>query len=289
MAHHEHLPVSTQLKDLIIESDKTLGLVVKKTLDFTRAIPLELLASASFEEIAGFANQLQKNIAQTVGVDESKLRLVSPENIELFECFVTANPNTVAFMRHGEQNSNVSKLEKMQQEHNIKDPLTAKSMAEAAGTAFVLWVLQERTGIPITIKTSGNVRSAQVGAVIAKVTGSRLIYDKWLNCVNYRDDIPLEALNELLGRENNGALIWEQKRADTVCSEGEGTFQRVTEETAEVLAEGLNSQVLTLLVTHTQQTNALDKQMGEDPTRYDELGVRLVGKESSQLIKSGFY
>ncbi len=217
---------------------------------------------------------------------------VNSQSLIDLEQVLTGEGPRVIFMRHGTQFSDLpDKKDKMRLPANMTEPLTDISMAQAVATAVALSVIAGRLGKPLQIISSENERALQTAAIIAGVAGADLIIDRSLNCVNYppKNEVNDDELNKLLGEENNGALLWQENRVDKVC--GPGTFQRISRDMSRLLARLLlrDNNAITIVVTHTQQTNAADVVAGNAPLRLRDLGMRTFSPSESVLIANGIF
>lgn len=249
-------------------------------------------------EAVNFANELQRQIATVLRVEDlSKLREVSIGKTSFLASTLRSPGGKVILIRHGAQHvadevktlPPVSqKIRMMQIPNNMDDPLTSSSIAESAGTAYMLRFLSGQTKKPIIIKSSENLRSAEVAAMVARITNAPVTYDKRLNCINYPNSLSDDEITGLLGSENNGALLWKDEAVDAIS--GKGTFGKITTDVSSLISEGLQSRVINLFVTHTQQTNASDALCHEKPIRWAELGMRVFsGQQNSLLLQNGVY
>lgn len=191
----------------------------------------------------------------------------------------------IIVVRHGAQFApGLSKIAMMQMPHNYQDPLTHISMAEAAAFAVFADQLQKSTGLPVEIWTSKNIRAYQVAqelSIFTRKEGSipNLYYKTALDCLNYPNK-PEEEINEMLGPDAKGSLLWE--RLDDFA--GEGTRQMFKDNMMGLIRlafrispEGEWKNKIIIMVTHTQQTNAVDALFGdENPERYSELGFCVI-------------
>lgn len=251
------------------------------------------------ERIARLANIVQLK-ANHGGLREqaTMLREVDPQPVANALEALTGEGGRVVMMRHGGQTVNpqvalmsddLKKIRMMQLPFNMFDPLSAHSRAEAFGTAIPLRVAQERTGKTLEIRTSENARALQLAVLIARIAnaGSFLI-DRRLTCVNYRSiGVSDEQLLQWLA-ESKGSLPWKPEIVNRVC--GEGTFEKIVRDVDRVITEGIaNPNKIVLCITHTQQTNACDEREWETPTRYAELGMRIIQPQTSFLLKNGIY
>lgn len=288
-----HESIRDAFRNVILESDTRLSQAQRV---FQAEFGQDRIEFSSLSTVgaADLANRVQMGIAQALGVGEPA-RLVSPESISALLNFTDESRNILLAMRHGQQQAvgtdfdnldeSDRKIKMMQNKHNVGDPLTPRSIAEAFGTALVLRYISENTGQKIKVKTSGNMRSMQVAAIISAVTGGNFLFDNRLNCVDYPDNLTEE--QRTLLRDNKGALAWGEM-IDTICGRGKRT--EITRAIEAVRQEALAEVGLTVCVTHTQQLNALDESFGDDSIRLSELGYRAINSDSKTLLfKEGFY
>lgn len=241
------------------------------------------------------ANKLQQDIISSLPCGETQLRPVSAEKVTLLTDRIQENEGGILFMRHGIQfvedaerdrlTGSPRKIRLMQAPFNEKDPAAAQSLAEAASLALVLQHIGKKNNLPVSVVTSRNTRAADIGAIISVVNGFQIGIDDRLTCVNYPIDRTDEELEEMLGRDSMGALVWKEEILDAVC--GDGTFKTIQEDVRAVLAGHYGKKEITVCITHTPQTNAADVLVGDVPIRMPELGFRLFsGDTSSQFINN---
>lgn len=244
-----------------------------------------------------FLMALQNKVGMELKVDINQHRLkeewqVSGGNLARLEEVLTGDGPHVVIMRHGTQFSDKpDKIEMMRFPANMKEPLTGISMAQATATGVALAVIARKLGKQIEVISSENERALQTAAIIAGIAEAGLTIDRGLNCVNYppEKEVSNEKLLDLLGRENNGALLWREDIVDRVC--GPGTFQRISRDMSRLLTRLLlrDNNVITVVVTHTQQTQAADVFAGNRPSRLRELGMRLFTPQESTLLPNGIF
>lgn len=244
-----------------------------------------------------FLMSLQDKAGAELGVGVSERRLkeewqVSSGNLARLEEALFGEGPRVIIMRHGTQFSdNPNKINMMRLSHNMTQPLTDISMVQATATGVALAIIAGKLGKPIEVISSENERALQTAALIAGIAGVPLAIDGSLNCVNYppEKEVSDKKLLELLGPENNGALLWQEKIVDRVC--GPGTFQRISRDMPRLLARLLlqDNNTITVVITHTQQTQAADVFAEDKPLRLRELGVRLFTPQKSTLFPNGIF
>lgn len=192
----------------------------------------------------------------------------------------------IIIMRHGAQfSADSSKIRMMQLPQNYTDPMTHVSMAEGASVAHQMAIFSNRTQLPVEIMTSKNIRAKQLAHEISAMTRgndyatsnlSNLSHKEALDCVNYPSDKTDEEINAILGPEAKGSLPWD--KIDALLGEGTtDVFLRnmggIINGTLEKIAE---SRKMVVIVTHTQQTNAVDLLFDQQQVRYSELGFSIV-------------
>lgn len=220
--------------------------------------------------------------------------LVNEENLkQLKEAFQADGPHVV-FMRHGTQFSdNPDKIVMMRLPNNMNEPLTTQSMIQATATAVAIAEIARKTGKKIRVVSSENRRALQTAAVIAgaakAATTATLEIDQRLNCVNYPpiDEMSEEELRSHL--DAGGSLPWEEDAVDAVC--GGGTYQRIMEDIKQMLDETLvqDSNTITIVITHTPQTQAMDTLFWQQPNRLRELGMRVVSFGQNREIQTTLF
>ncbi len=177
----------------------------------------------------------------------------------------------------------------MQLPHNMIDPLTDQSIAEAVGLSLVLaCVSQEINPGTIKVRSSANTRAAEVAALVARLTGGTAVYDERLNCVDYPKGKTDQEIDHLLGPANKGSLRWDKKTVDDAI--GDGTYNRTTKNVKDLIQEGVTVKGWTIDVTHTQQTNAADLKAGREPSRLAEMGFSVWRSPvESTLLPNGIF
>lgn len=253
----------------------------------------ETLAPRSIIKIS---MNVQDTVADALGVARDTLRVPTVEHTEATTEFLHGEGGRSTIMRHGGQKSDTdNKIRRMQLPRNLEDFLSAESIAESAGMATAMALILQRIDKSGRVHTSQNNRSAEVAILLATAMGTTANHDINFDCINYRDDIPDEALNELIGVENNGVVPWNET-IDEICAQP-GLYHGMNKLMARYVGDLMPKEgnEVHSYVTHTQQTQALDLAFGNEPTRLDELGFRAVNNENpyndstTRLFKSGLY
>ncbi len=186
-------------------------------------------------------------------------------------------------MRHGAQIPG-EKTEMMQLPHNMTDPITNVSLAESFGEGLVWRWIKDVTGQNITLETSENIRSAQVGVAIAEMAALPFAPNRMLNCLNY-PLYPKEVLHRL-GIDEKGSVLWEEHVVNEVF--GQRAYQTTMLDMDDLVDRAIYGTNTLLCITHTQQIQALAILVGEEPARPDELGGRFFFAKSSLYVPKGF-
>lgn len=239
--------------------------------------------------VAHTANEMQSAVANELKV--GTYRVVSEVQVGHFFVVLEGEEHVAAIMRHGGQqlldgigeSERERKIRMMQRKSNRDNLLTSLSIVETIGASFVWDAVSRRTGIPLELETSANLRSLQVAVIMAAMANDLPVrVNSHFDCPNYPDTFT-EEQEGLLNLD--GSISWQEHVIDPVM--GRGTYAQVTNDTIAWIREKLAKLApsLSVVVTHTQQTNAADLFAGEEPTRYDELKARffLKGKPSFVL------
>lgn len=242
------------------------------------------------------ASQLQAEVVRGFPQDGIVFRKIDPVLVDRLQSYIEQNQGGVIVMRHGKQfledepdtiQGADRKIVMMREKHNINDPAEGQSLVEASAFALILHAISRRHGLPVDVRASENLRAIEVAAPTAFFTRFRVRVDPRLNCVNYRDDLGKDEINQILGADSSGALVWEKDKVDGVC--GEGTFDRLSTDMVGLVDALKGAPVITLLSTHTPQMNAVDSYVGEPAGRVPELGFRIVGKNGTSLFPNSIF
>lgn len=292
MVHAEVSNSQDHLLQAVVDRDPRLAPAIDVGIYAFRAI----LSGASTLN-ADFLLEVEQDAAKAIVVfpDEAaglvRTSEIHPQSLIDLEQALAGDGPRVIIMRHGTQFSDMPKIDMMRLPHNMTEPLTDISMAQAVATAVTLSVIAGKLEKPIRVISSENKRALQTAALIAGITGAQFVIDKRLNCVNYppKKEVSDEELSQLLGPENKGALLWQKEIVDRVC--GPGTFERISRDMPRLLARLLlqDNNSITIVITHTQQTQAADVLAEDEPVRLRELGVRLFSPSGSVLVPNGIF
>lgn len=264
----------------IIKRDHRIGIAIA-------SVPRIKLNLHDQEAMAHVVNEVQGQVAEALEMKGVILRQVSPGLIrDLVNAVDRTDGVTEAgrymMLRHGGQllgretgdlKGASQKIRLMQSPHNMRDPLTDQSIAEAVGLSLALTCISQETNLPIRVRSSVNTRAAEVAAVVTRLTGGTVAVDNRLKCIDYPKDKTDEEIDNLLGAANKGSLRWDRRTVDGVI--GPGTYDRITQDVAALIHEGVTRNGLTIDVTHTQQTNAADIKVGREPSRLAEMGFSI--------------
>jgi len=253
------------------------------------------------EKVAHIANALQQKVASDLHVTNT-IRQINPQHIISVKDFFHTEKRTCMFIRHGEQMLNEQtkmlqnaslKIRQLQAPYNMDDPITLSSISEAIGTGWILRWLSKTTNKKMIIISSHNNRAREVAWIVAQLADTKPIFDQRLDSIFYPADKSDDEINTILGNENDGQLIWKKEIVNAVC--GSGIYEKITKDIKDFLKNGLSQkEILTIYITHTQQLNAADIEVKEQPIRIANLGFRLFGtsladEQSSLIFKNGFY
>ncbi|MBI2036202.1 histidine phosphatase family protein [Candidatus Microgenomates bacterium] len=297
----QEAPKGHDLLTQLVSEDPRLGVAIVRARDQLFITKYTLnglstpLALVAFQE--GLVVRLNLPFSETR--QAAKKGLANEGSLKRLEEVFQSNGPHVAFMRHGTQFSdNPDKIAMMRLPNNMTEPLTTQSLIQAAATAVAITEIARKTGKKIRVVSSENRRALQTAAVIAgvakEITPVNFEVDQRLNCINYPplDEMVEEELRKYL--DAGGSLPWREDVVDAVC--GEDTYQRITTNMRQVLdgSLGKGSDIITIIVTHTQQTQAVDTIFGEEPGRLRELGMRIAFPGQQQnpqtaLFQSGIF
>lgn len=290
------VPIPVDCATQIYATDRRIATLVGRT---RLALIGTELAEKNIAEVVAFANAAQQEAKRILHLSETASTRIVDEVVAGFMLEFSEGDGVALWLRHGKQQAQAghSKIDMMRLPDNMEDPMTDESLAEAVGTGIILRYISEKTGKPIEVKTSENKRAMQAAGIIAAIANARVSIDQRLTCVNYDNRLSDEEVNQRLGPENNGSIVWEEEIVDSVC--GEGTWARISSGTIEMLNGsqlGRGTEKITVFLTHTQQTNVLDNAFGDNPTRLAEFGFRATRRPSGASLKSvtallhdGFY
>lgn len=274
------------LKDLTVDDSwvkTTYGKVARAGREFARA-------NMDIRDTVAFTNALQRDILQDLPIVDVSSRPVCETHVQELADFIAEEKGGLVVMRHGIQfiedeerrllAGSSKKIRLMQPPFNDQDPADAQSLAEAASLALILMHIGKQQNIPVLVKTSRNKRAAEIGAIISVVNGFQVAIDDRLTCVNYPTDKTDDELEELLGRDNMGALVWKKEILNSIC--GDGTFETIDLDMRDFLGQFIGENQLVIAITHTPQTNSVDVISGDVPIRMPELGFRVINSLRSQ-------
>lgn len=280
----------------IIRQDHRVGLALA-------AVPNTRIDLHDHEAMAHAVNRIQGQAADMLGLGGVILRQVSPQLVGELVSVIdhgedVSDSGRYMMLRHGGQRLDEEtgdlkgasqKIRLMQLPHNMTDPLTDQSIAEAVGLGLVLaCVYQEINPGEVSVRSSANTRAAEVAAIVARLTGGSVVYDQRLNCVDYPKDKTDQEIDDLLGPANKGSLRWDRTTVDRVI--GDGTYDRITENVEDLIREGVTAKGWTIDVTHTQQTNAADLVARREPSRLAEMGFSIWRSPvESTLLPNGVF
>lgn len=268
----QHYPSEVELKPVLTETE----ILLKHDPRLARAInaaaaffsentfpPIE-----SFEQRAVYYNDLQKHVAEVLGIPDTKLREITQVGVELLDSTAVLPGGLAIIFRHGEQkhdeparefDDGVSpearkKIRMMQQPFNKDDLLTDKSIAETIGTAAAIQDALSRAGRTVEeIESSSNARALSVAWLMSRMLSVPVKPVRALDCIDYPSDLPDVQIQEQL-RSTKGAIGWDRDDVDRITTPGKA-------------------------VTHTQQRNAVETFTGLPTDRSAELSILLVGGE----------
>ncbi|MBI2443553.1 MAG: hypothetical protein HYV40_06660 [Candidatus Levybacteria bacterium] len=244
----------------------------------------------SFVEVA---QKLQVAVAKKLRANTSKLREPDQEAFAHLVHVWYPRGRVIQIIRDGEQLhdfpiatdsqipvSTVQKMSMMRPGYNIHDPLTNESIAEAIAFAEGFRRAQLYTGKTISVITAENLRSAQLGFLIAKHTSGTIREDRIFNCLNY-PALPDEDLMGM-GLNPDGTIPWEKQVIDRVF--GAGSYINTKDRMSDFLADQrTEANTVEVVVTHTQQLSALGEELGIPVPRFGFFGGFVIPHNRSPL------
>lgn len=263
---------SGEFKQYILASDARLSRALSVARPFLQDPHLELFGQSGIVRVAENAQLAATRFLNLQpGI---RARMLDVRKLSSLEEILSGPGSRTIFIRHGVQKSDAtSKEEMMQEAHNVHDPVTDDSLVEAIGTTLMLMYLAAVTKRKIRVRTSENVRSAQIAVIISEMSGAEFIVDKRLNCINYPDVLNEE--QKTLLAKTGGTVPWEREGINTIA--GPLTFETMTSDMKDLKEEVMQGEnVLEVFITHAQQLNALGIEGRPDPLGF---GVSANGEE----------
>ncbi|VEG92458.1 hypothetical protein [Legionella spiritensis] len=260
----------------------------------TALLAPENLSMLSASQFSSRVNNILFDLASKYAIDPKHLRPVVAKAIEhVINDFGTHHLCTF-IMRHGEQvvapelseyDAARKKIIMMQDDHNDNDSITLSSALEFCATFLTFAYIQSQTAARITIESSPNPRAAHPARLMADALACDLEFRESWRCVNYPADERFEehGLSRYL---NHGTLPWEKEAVDAVV--GERAFDRIMTDMQKVLEHPAKSGQIRIIITHTQQTNAVCQLSHLKPVRLNNYGYVAISDKAT-LHPSGFY
>lgn len=231
----------------------------------------------SAEEFRREACLLQAELAQKYNIDTAQIRAINLSMVEDLASSIKMGANKQLFFRHGEQakqeGADNSKIAMMSLPRNQTDPITPLSAIEFISTQLTLLYLQAQTNAECLVEYSANMRAKQPGLALKQCLKAEGCESELLACVNYpeindKNKVHLQA---------DGGLDWDKQRVNALL--GENTFEKMVE-TMRSLSERTK---LRVLVTHTQQHQALGTAKGVEVPRLSNYGFLMYDRDSDTL------
>jgi hypothetical protein len=229
-------------------------------------------------------------------VDVGKIRRLEESTLVELLKQTESKEHIHLIMRHGEQDpgpefkslsAEDKKIAMMQTGHNESDEITPLSALEFYRTMATLAYIKAQSGYSISIESSGNKRASLPASALAEALNAPISFNSRWDCVNYPS-------NEQLNKENrrdhlvNGALPWIPKAVNAII--GNGTYERIVSSMQEVLKTPKQSAHISIVFTHTQQTQACCQLLGLEAKRLSNYGfIDITGTNDAKLVSNGFY
>lgn len=231
----------------------------------------------SAEQFRREACLLQAEMAEKYNVDTAKIRAINLSMIEDLVSSVKLSANKQLFFRHGEQakqeGADNSKIAMMSLPRNQTDPITPLSAIEFISTQLTILFLQAQTKTECLVEYSANMRAKQPGVALQQCLKAEGCESEVLACVNY----PEINDNNKDHLQTDGGLAWDKQSVNALL--GENTFEKMVE-TMRSLSERTK---LRVLVTHTQQHQALGTAKGVEVPRLSNYGFLMHDRDSDTL------
>ncbi|KTD61445.1 hypothetical protein [Legionella spiritensis] len=252
------------------------------------------LSTLSVEQFASRMNAVLFGLTEKYAIDPKHLRPVAKKTIKHFINDFSTHGHCTIIMRHGEQvvdpelseyDAARKKIIMMQDDHNNNDSITLSSALEFCATFLTFAYIRSKTAARITIESSPNPRAAHPARLMADALACDLEFKESWRCVNYPSDERFEE-HGLFRYLNHGTLPWEKEAVDAVV--GEGTFDRILTDMQRIFEHPVTSGQIRIIITHTQQTNAVCQLSGMEPVRLNNYGYIAISDKAT-LHPSGFY
>ena len=245
----------------------------------------------------GLVNRSQKYLAAQFGIKADQFRPLDVSQLEAFLSLAEKQSSLTLVMRHGQQQVSeaIKKLEPAQKkvamvqpQNNLNDAITLASCVELYAHLMTIAYIRAKTGFNVIIESSINKRASQPAETIAEVLQTEQVtYKSRWDCVNYPDNDAMSN-NNLYQYLNNGSLPWLKENVDAVVSEG--TYDSITNQMFDMIGDALLPNTIRLVITHSQQTQALCEALGLSEERLLEFGfMAWPNAGHAKLFRKGFF
>jgi hypothetical protein len=255
------------------------------------------LAKLSPNHFVNLINRSQALLAAQYDISFDQFRPLDATQVQNILSLAQGQASLTLVMRHGEQlvrdeHKNLAadkrKIAMMQMPANQDDGITPASVVELYAQLMLVAYVSGKTGFQVSIESSSNKRASQPAELIATALKSaRVQYSPRWQCVNYPNDKTM-AKDQLHQYLDKGSLPWNQTKVDSVI--GEGTFDTITNNMYGMLQEEVPENTLRLIITHTQQTQALCEALGFSLDRLANYGfIAIPSSSPAQLYSHGVF
>lgn len=240
------------------------------------------------------ARLLQNNVALALGEDPAKLREIHDDALERLGMLWEFEPGVKIVLRHGEQQhfstfnpekfspeelSFEKKVDMMRPIWNRTDRPTPLTIAEACTVGYLINEAQQReqekdSPRRLVLEASYMPRADGVARIFGAFTNQPVTnHEEWY-CISYK---PNEGSRDITAAElrakgvrADGTVPWDKTVIDAVA--GIGSFQRITDGVVSFIETPIAPRTTVIVITHTQQLQALAAAFGEEGRRPDYFG-----------------
>lgn len=292
---------SSLMREMLLSTDSRLPVANEVTRTFIQGTRFDYL---QLREIPGMVEGLQVGVARAL---ESRHLILEPtpiavprrvniENIQSLQEILYVPGGVYLAERHGGQvnldeeiralKGAAQKKALLRETPQAVGKLTDVSIVETAGLAFILAFVREKTGKQIVVETAPHPRAAEAALKVAEVLEAPFIVNYGLACVKFPDGMSDEAIDEVLGLDNNGAPPMERDIIDRL--EGKGAYDRRVATLMELRNRALaRGNVVTIAFQHSQELEELQRRIGFDPVRLGELGLVAENATGAYRLENG--
>ncbi|WP_367608109.1 hypothetical protein [Legionella sp. W05-934-2] len=255
------------------------------------------LAKLSPRQFVSLINRSQTLLAEQYNISFDQFRPLDVTHVQNILSLAQGQTSLTLVMRHGEQlvsdkhknlEADKMKIAMMQMPHNQDDGITPASVVELYAQMVLIAYISGKTGFKVSIESSSNKRASQPAELIAKALNCpKVQYSPRWQCVNYPNDQTM-AKHQLHQFLDKGSLPWKETNVDAVI--GQGVFDSITNNMYEMIQEDVLPNTIRLIITHTQQTQALCEALGLSKDRLANFGfVAIPSNSQAQLYSQGAF